>query len=336
MDDWLIDDDRLSIGRKSVLPGEGFFRPDSVEEAQAERETAEALDGASTVVVADPDADGLACVATIREARGDAALVPAGPHELDQAIEWTAEYAEHGATVFVCDLCPDEADDVAALDALLERVDRVAWYDHHQWPDDLEALVREAGVDLAIGDSEEVCSADVTVAELDADLPERFADLAAATRDHDSVTAIVNNDGVVRGRTLTCFTHGFDALDAVVQSVADEFDHPIETTPKLGPHSDHWPYVQWGVPGYHLMAETDYEGRGWGHTRADTLDKLEPRNLREQSILIAELVVRLADEETDVHHRSAEAIADQLEDEDLATGMKIIGDWPYESGTDAN
>jgi len=185
MDDWLIDDDRLSIGRKSVLPGEGFFRPDSVEEAQAERETAEALAGASTVVVADPDADGLACVATIREARGDAALVPAGPHELDQAIEWTAEYAEHGATVFVCDLCPDEADDVAALDALLERVDRVAWYDHHQWPEDLEALVREAGVDLAIGDSEEVCSADVTVAELDADLPERFTDLAAATRDHD-------------------------------------------------------------------------------------------------------------------------------------------------------
>ncbi|WP_248515856.1 M28 family peptidase [Salinarchaeum laminariae] len=164
----------------------------------------------------------------------------------------------------------------------------------------------------------------------------RGSEYDAAQRNRDSIRAIVNNDGVVRGRTLTCFTHGFDALDAVAQSVADEFDHPIETTPKLGPHSDHWPYVQWGVPGYHLMAETDYEGRGWGHTRADTLDKLEPRNLREQSILIAELVFRLADEETDVDHRSAEAIADQLEDEDLATGMKIIGDWPYESGTDAN
>jgi hypothetical protein len=32
MDDWLIDDERLSIERKSVLPGAGFFKPDSVEE----------------------------------------------------------------------------------------------------------------------------------------------------------------------------------------------------------------------------------------------------------------------------------------------------------------
>jgi hypothetical protein len=54
MDEWLIDGDRLSLERKSVLPGEGFFRPDSVEREQAEQQVATALTGAETVVVADP------------------------------------------------------------------------------------------------------------------------------------------------------------------------------------------------------------------------------------------------------------------------------------------
>jgi len=67
MDDWLIDDERLSIERKSVLPGAGFFKPDSVEEEEAEREAAESLTDAGVVVIADPDSDGLACVALVRE-----------------------------------------------------------------------------------------------------------------------------------------------------------------------------------------------------------------------------------------------------------------------------
>ena len=148
-------------------------------------------------------------------------------------------------------------------------------------------------------------------------------------RDHDDIVAVLNSDGVVNGRTLKLYTHGFEALAEAVQDVSEQFDHPIETTPRLGPHSDHWPYVQWGVPGYHATSETDSEGRGWGHTRADTLDKLESRTLREQAILLTELTVTLADSDTAIPHRDADEIAMQLEDEDLAEGMKITGDWPY-------
>ncbi|AEM58276.1 RecJ-like exonuclease [Haloarcula hispanica N601] len=185
MDDWLIDDDRLSIGRKSVLPGEGFFIPDSYEEEQAEAEAAETLDDAGVIVIADPDADGLACTALIREAHGEGALLPAGPHELTEALEWTAEYADPDATVFICDLCPDRESDIAPLDSLIERVERVVWFDHHQWPDDLAADVDAAGVERTVGDSEEVCTADVALSELDYDFDEQWADLAAVTRDHD-------------------------------------------------------------------------------------------------------------------------------------------------------
>jgi Zn-dependent M28 family amino/carboxypeptidase len=151
----------------------------------------------------------------------------------------------------------------------------------------------------------------------------------ADRRDHDTVAAVVNNDGVGRARTLECYTHGFPELDDTLDVVADRFDHPISTTPELGPHSDHWPYVQWGVPGVFVGSDTGSDDRGWGHTRADTLDKLEPRTLREHALLVTELVVHLAREDVSVRHRGPDDIAAQLEAEDLAAGMQVIGDWPY-------
>ena len=184
MDDWLIDDERLPRERRSLLPGEGFFYPDSLRESQKEQEAAEALTDTEVAVVADTDADGLACVALVREAHGEAALVPSGPHELRQSIEWAVEYLSDGAHVFVCDLCPDDPDDVAGIDALADRA-TVTWFDHHQWDEEVAATVREAGVELTVGDSDSVCTADVALAELDYDFPGRFADLARVTRDHD-------------------------------------------------------------------------------------------------------------------------------------------------------
>ena len=185
MNDWLIDGDRLSLERKSVLPGEGFFTPDSFDAEREEREAREAIEGAATVVVAAPDADGLACVALIREVHDDAALVPASPHELDEAIAYLAEYADAGVDAYVCDLCPDERDDLAGLADLVDHANSVSWFDHHQWDDAIAERVREAGVDLVVGDSDEECSADVTLRSLAYEFDERFAELAAVTRDHD-------------------------------------------------------------------------------------------------------------------------------------------------------
>jgi len=151
----------------------------------------------------------------------------------------------------------------------------------------------------------------------------------AEHRDFDTIKTVVNNDGVVRNRTLLCHAHGFDTLVDAANKVADRIDHPIRTDPGLNPHSDHWPYVTWGVPGYHVRADTGDTGRGWGHTHADTLDKLAPRDLREQAILLTELIIELADHDTEIPHRISDEIAEQLTDEDLAEGMQIIGDWPY-------
>ena len=151
----------------------------------------------------------------------------------------------------------------------------------------------------------------------------------ASERDLDSVKAVLNLDGVVRARTLSFNTHGFDPLGSVVESVADQFGHRVYVSPEQGPNSDHWPYVKWGVPGYHVASRTDDEGRGWGHTYADTLDKLEKRDLNEQAILLTETAVRLAGEDVEIPHKDPEEIATALEEEGIAEGMKVTGEWPY-------
>ncbi|MCF2165656.1 M28 family metallopeptidase [Halobacterium salinarum] len=150
----------------------------------------------------------------------------------------------------------------------------------------------------------------------------------AAQRDLDDVRAVLNLDGVVRERTLKLYTHRFDALGDAANAVSDTFAHPITVAPALNPHSDHWAYVKHGVPGYHATSDAA-GGRGWGHTSADTLDKLELRTFREHAILLAALAARLADDGFAVAHASEADVAAGLTDAGLAEGMQITGDWPY-------
>ncbi|WP_058367222.1 M28 family peptidase [Haloparvum sedimenti] len=153
--------------------------------------------------------------------------------------------------------------------------------------------------------------------------------IAAEAADPAAVRAVVNVDSNVFGRTLKLDHHGFDELEAAADRVSDRFDHPVSTSGELVPHSDHWPFVKRGIPGYMVSGETEDRGRGWGHTHADTLDKLESRNLREQAILLTELVVDLADADVRVEPRDTAAIAAALEEENKAEGMKVTGDWPF-------
>ncbi len=186
MDDDLFAEAEAATERASLVPGEGFFVPDSIEHEREAERVSDALADADVVVIADPDADGLACVALIRSVHGDATLVDAGPHEISRGLEYVTEHAPAGVDVYVCDLCPDDVSWLAdPLAALTDHAEAVHWYDHHQWDETVEAAVRAAGVDLVVGESETECSADVTARSLDDEVPRRLLELAAVTRDHD-------------------------------------------------------------------------------------------------------------------------------------------------------
>lgn len=148
-------------------------------------------------------------------------------------------------------------------------------------------------------------------------------------RDLDTVKAVVNNDGVARERTLEFHHFDTEEIEGILASVAERLSHPYETVPTPSRASDHWPYMQWGIPGAHVMSVTEGRDRGWGHTAGDTIDKLDVRNLREQAIFLTETVVDLGKGTVRIEHRDPEEIATALEAADLAEAMRLIGEWPY-------
>ncbi|SNR54398.1 DHH family phosphoesterase [Halorubrum vacuolatum] len=235
MDETLIDESDIPRSRYSRLPGKGFFYPDSLDEERAETRAAETIEGSEAVVIADGDADGLACAAMIREtydaaldvadfeaaiekrfdreasdtddtpeqeteedgtgtadplenvhAESPVGLIAAGPYSLDTALERVERYADEGIDLYVCDLCPDRFEPIAEpLTSLARSCEAIRWFDHHQWDEGVAASVRETGVDLVVGDSEEECTADVTLRSLDHAFDARWEELATVTRDHD-------------------------------------------------------------------------------------------------------------------------------------------------------
>ena len=174
--------EELSMLRKSLIPGEGFFRVDRDEPTVDE----DRLDDVEVVVVADPDADGLTAAAIIEELHGEITLVPTEPHRFERTLKHLAPEIEPEMTVYILDLSPDSLEEIeSALETLVEKAKSVSWFDHHQWEPSLEESVRDAGVILDIGSSDEVCTADVTLESLNGSFDERWDDLVEVVRDHD-------------------------------------------------------------------------------------------------------------------------------------------------------
>ena len=149
----------------------------------------------------------------------------------------------------------------------------------------------------------------------------------ANDHDLDDVVGIVNCDGAGRARDLLAKTCGFPGMRDVVESVADDLTHPIRVVPGVNTHSDHWPFVQRGIPGVQLHSETG-SGRGFGHTYADTLDKADVRAIRDHAVLASLIVERLAARDP-IARRDPEDIAAELRADGLAEPMRVAGDWPY-------
>ncbi len=186
----MIDDEHLSLEERSVLPKKGFFVPDELRERERVERSRERLADVDVAMLVDGDADGLGSVVLAHEAFGedDVGFVSTSPNDLEDSLELFAEHLEEGCLVFVVDLCPDDVESLEAMEDVVEEADEVSWYDHHRWEEDVRSHVEDLGVDLVVGDSDEVCSADVTLQELE-DKGYSFRDttreLVEVTRDHD-------------------------------------------------------------------------------------------------------------------------------------------------------
>ncbi|MDZ7688796.1 MAG: recombinase RecJ [Halobacteriales archaeon] len=188
MDDSIIDDEHLTLEERSLLPNKGFFVPESYREEHRRAEFEESVSGHSAVMLVDGDGDGLGAVVLGRQVHDDLGYATASPNYLEDALERLAEFLDDDATVYVVDICPDPDVSLEDLEAVVEKAEAVYWYDHHQWDEDVREAIEELGVDIAVGESDEVCSADVTLQQFEKmgyDFDEQTRELVAVTRDHD-------------------------------------------------------------------------------------------------------------------------------------------------------
>jgi hypothetical protein len=72
-------------------------------------------------------------------------------------------------------------------------------------------------------------------------------------------------------------------------------------------------------------------GRGWGHTAADTLDKLDVRALREATATTARILLRMATAPDALprERQAPEAVRQALTEAGLEAPMRVRRAWPF-------
>ncbi|MEZ3143473.1 M28 family peptidase [Halobaculum sp. MBLA0143] len=164
----------------------------------------------------------------------------------------------------------------------------------------------------------------------------------AQTLDLETVAGVCNVDGAGRFRDLVAMAHSSTATASVARRVAERTGHPVAVQTDPHPFSDQWPFVRRGVPALQLHSRAATPpaatgdspsggvgaGRGWGHTHADTLDKVDVRNVREHGMLTALLVRELAAAE--LPRLETATLEKAFERNDFEPGMRAAGLWPDE------
>lgn len=105
-------------------------------------------------------------------------------------------------------------------------------------------------------------------------------------------------------------------LEPILASWSAEMALPFGVEQSINAHSDHFPFLMAGIPtgGIGSVGGPPATGRGYGHTRYDTLDKADLTSLREAAVLAAGLALRMANAvEWPARQRSQEAVAALLD-----------------------
>jgi Zn-dependent M28 family amino/carboxypeptidase len=145
----------------------------------------------------------------------------------------------------------------------------------------------------------------------------------------DKVRLMVNVDciGSTRGKGFNF--HGWEEAKKPLAAMAAEMHEGIPFVSRPNPYSDHFPFLAVGLPNCSLGSFGGEPGRGYGHTAADTFDKVSRADLREAAALLARSLIRFANDRRWALPRKPKAqVRKMLERYELLTVMKAEGTLP--------
>jgi hypothetical protein len=94
--------------------------------------------------------------------------------------------------------------------------------------------------------------------------------------------------------------NGHPELEPYITEMAKEMKVELPTGQRVSPYGDNWPFFLMGIPGGgggDPEAQRTRTGRGYGHTKYDTVDKIELQDLRRAAANFARFLFRVANEE---------------------------------------
>ncbi len=143
---------------------------------------------------------------------------------------------------------------------------------------------------------------------------------------------MLNLDGGVGPGPHGFSTTGFSELNPLLQSFAEDMGHPLTLNERIATATDAFPFFMAGVPALNLIAkQRDLAlGRGYGHTAADTLDKVEQVDLKAAAALTARVLLRLVSYDQELgRQRSQDELKQILINQGLEEPLRAQEKWPF-------
>ncbi len=151
--------------------------------------------------------------------------------------------------------------------------------------------------------------------------------------DLGNVALMINLDGAAGPVASHGFlTNGFQDTEALIKSYAKDFGYPLSLKDRVVTASDNFPFFMEGIPALCMSArpENPALGRGFGHTAADTLDKVAEVDLKASVMTIARMVARLANHDGSLGARkSRDELKKTLIEKELEKPLRAQDKWPF-------
>jgi len=140
----------------------------------------------------------------------------------------------------------------------------------------------------------------------------------------ERIRLVINVDGIGNERGKGFDFHGWHEGKQLVAALAKDMEWELDFACRIGMYSDHFPFILEGVPAASFgNFSKPASGRGFGHTVADTLDKVSLFDLREAVSTLARSIVRFANMAPwPLRHRSPAEVKEMLRKEQLLDIMK--------------
>jgi Zn-dependent M28 family amino/carboxypeptidase len=151
----------------------------------------------------------------------------------------------------------------------------------------------------------------------------------------DPIRLVFNADVVAQAMPLTLRTQASPALAEYLRGLPlNELDAEVNDGPRAFiMNSDHFPFSLAGLNAVWAVTSHPESKTSWVHTMADTLDKVEPRLLRQTAGTIVRLLLRMATEPEQLPRgrKTPAEIKRVLTEAGFEKSLRASGKWPFPS-----